>query len=75
MNLDVKTMPKQNRLAEILKNKGFEKVKPTQNLLDFLGLTVHQFNRIVENKAQPTVQQSLNIKAWLKLESMDEIFC
>ena len=73
MQHETKTMPT-NRISQILRNQGFENVRPTDNLLSHLGLTIHQFNRIVENKAQPTTAQMLAFKSWLKLDSIDELF-
>ena len=46
-----------NRISEILKEKGLEKIRPSKEKLEDLGTTVYTWNWWVEKKADPELHQ------------------
>lgn len=64
-------MATQNRINVILNQKGFKKYTPTVELLDSLDLTLHRFNKIIENKVDLTATEMHQFSKWLKVDVSD----
>ncbi|AHM62338.1 hypothetical protein D770_20445 [Flammeovirgaceae bacterium 311] len=58
----------ENRLQKIFTQWGFEKLSPTDALLEKLDMTRKRFFQLVENKGnqEMTVSEQLRLQAWLK---------
>lgn len=46
-----------NRIAQIIKEKGIEEIRPSQAVLEKLGVKIHTWNKWVENKIDPELVQ------------------
>lgn len=64
------TVITRNRVAEIISKMGF-KPEPSNERLKELNLTMHRFNKVIENTVELTSSELVNISAWLKVEIKD----
>jgi hypothetical protein len=60
-------MNKKNRLNQIIRDLGFKKVVPTEEVLQKLEMTNYRFFQILENKGKKemTVVEAERIRKWL----------
>lgn len=61
-----------NRISEILENKGFTNVRPTDNQLHDMGITLHTWNKWVRKKSDPEMIHMKAIAEFLSC-SIDEL--
>jgi len=46
-----------NRIAKVLQERGIEDLRPSDLLLDSLGIKIHTWNKWVNNKLDPELAQ------------------
>lgn len=62
-----------NRIKEIITNRGFEKFRPTDAILEKIGITPHRFNKVIDNEVELTSQELIRIAEWLAVD-LKEIY-
>lgn len=56
-----------NNIKQILNDRGFEAVTPTEKILTGLNITIHRFNKIIDNKVVLTANELFYFSKWLKV--------
>lgn len=54
-----------NQIKKVLKNKGIEDLRPTDEVLEQLGATIHIWNKWLAGKKDPSLQQIEIIAAFI----------
>jgi transcriptional regulator with XRE-family HTH domain len=54
-----------NQIKKVMKNKGIEDIKPTDEVLESLGVKIHTWNKWVSGKKDPTITQLETISQFL----------
>ncbi len=57
-----------NKVKEVLKQKGFGQVHPTEEKLRWLCGTPHRFNKILNNRTEMTASELVRFAEWLGVE-------
>jgi len=62
-----------NTIQSLLAARGFKKVVPTDEVLQALdNMTLHRFNKILENKVKLTLEEAAAFATWLNV-SIEEL--
>ena len=62
-----------NRIAKIIAQKGFSDIRPTDEALQKLGVNIKTWNKWVDNKKDPELNQLPAIAEFLSCEVADLI--
>lgn len=62
-----------NRIAKIIAQKGFSTLRPTEEVLQKIGVNIKTWNKWVENKKDPELDQLPEIADFLGCEVTDLI--
>lgn len=62
-----------NRISQILKEKGFQELKPNKEILEKLGVKIHTWNKWVDNEKDPELAQLPTIAEFLNVPVADLI--
>nr|WP_287937771.1 helix-turn-helix transcriptional regulator [Algoriphagus sp.] len=62
-----------NRIAKIIAQSGFSGVRPTEEVLKRIGVNIKTWNKWVDNKKDPALDQLPAIAEFLKCEVEDLI--
>ncbi|WP_113636059.1 hypothetical protein [Nubsella zeaxanthinifaciens] len=54
-----------NSIKSILFERGFKSVVPTDSVLQTLDITLHRFNKILDNKTELTLTEANSFAEWL----------
>jgi hypothetical protein len=61
-----------NTIQSLLTAKGFKKVVPTDEILQALdNMTLHRFNKILDNKVKMTLEEAAAFANWLSVPIED----
>lgn len=55
----------QNLIMQIISARGFKSVVPTDDVLQTLDMTIHRFNKILDNKVGLTFDEAAGFATWL----------
>lgn len=55
----------QNLIMQILLARGLKSVVPTDEVLQTLDITIHRFNKILDNKVGLTLDEAAGFATWL----------
>ena len=61
-----------NCVKHILQKRGFKIAVPTDQVLQELDITLHRFNKILDNKVEITLTEAAAFANWLKV-SIEEL--
>ncbi|MFD1632008.1 hypothetical protein [Pseudopedobacter beijingensis] len=67
MNTKASKLTVKNRIKEVLNSKGFKTVTPTEAVLNSIGITLHRFNKIADNKVDVTAGELIGFSNWLNI--------
>jgi len=62
-----------NRIAKIIRQKGFSNLRPSDEALGKMGVNIKTWNKWVENKKDPELDQLPAIAEFLECEPADLI--
>lgn len=62
-----------NRIAKIIAQRGFSDARPSEEVLNRIGVNIKTWNKWVENKKDPSLDQLPAIAEFLKCEVSDLI--
>lgn len=62
-----------NRIAKIIAQNGFSDIRPTEEVLNRIGVNIKTWNKWVDNKKDPALDQLPAIAEFLKCEVEDLI--
>lgn len=62
----------QNLIMQIISARGFKSVVPTDEVLQTLDMTIHRFNKILDNKVGLTFDEAAGFATWLGV-TMEEL--
>jgi len=62
-----------NRIAKIIAQNGFSGIRPTDEVLNRIGVNIKTWNKWVDNKKDPSLDQLPAIAEFLKCEVSDLI--
>ncbi len=55
----------QNTIKLILETRGYKSIVPTDDVLQTLDMTIHRFNKILDNKVGLTLDEAAAFSTWL----------
>ena len=62
-----------NRISKIIKKKGFSEFRPTDEVLSKIGVNIKTWNKWVQNKKDPELNQLQSIADFLECQPSDLI--
>ena len=63
-----------NKVSEIIKDRGFVNPKPTDKVLQHLGMTARRFQKMLRNEgSEITMSEVRALSKWLNVD-IDELF-
>lgn len=55
----------QNTIMHLINARGFKSIVPTDEVLQTLDMTIHRFNKILDNKVGMTLTEAAGFSTWL----------